>query len=377
MKLLLAGITGQLGRGLVEASAGQDIELVPLMRAAGTRTPEERLTNLYRGSPFVADAIAGDVCAETWGVKDSDLRRLAPRVNTVLNLAAETNWAGASRRLHAVNVLGALQGFELARALQRLSGSRTTYLHASTIHAGGDVTGWIAEQPFDAGADRTAYEHSKWLAEQLLLQRAEEPDAPAVMIARVGGLVGSTATRSTSKRNSLYVLADRWNELPSRLLPVCPNGRVDMLPRDIAGRLMLSLAEAVEREQPAEAEIVHLCAGESAPTAQAVIEMLRSLDVFGQHANVTTIPLPARLLLPLSRQLERAHRVSPNARNALIALRYMTFNRLFERDHLAARLDATPPTVSTEEIVRLAFDLAAPVRSTRGHEHATLASFHG
>ncbi len=357
MKVLVSGLTGQLGCGLVESSAERHLQLIPLMRASGSRPVADRLRRLFGEPQMLGAPVIGDVCSEAWGLGEAGIRRLAPQVNTIVNLAADTNWASPQRRLHAVNVIGALAGYELTRKLQTASGSRKTYIHASTIHAVGDLSGWIAEQPFPVEADRTAYEHSKWVAERLLLEQANQADAPALLIARIGGLVGSAKTGATTRRNSLYVLADRWDELPLHALALCRRGRVDMLPRDVAGGMIVDLIEAAERKHDAPAEIVHACAGESAPTAEAVIAALRSLDILDQRSRVTTVPMPMKLLTTLSRQLERVERLHPNLRNALIAMRYLAFDRMFERDRLAARLPGPPPAVTAEEIVRLTFAL--------------------
>ena len=97
-------------------------------------------------------------------------------------------------QLHAVNVLGALRGYQLAQALGEASGTRKLYCYASSIHAAGGAQGSVPELPFGRHEHRTAYELSKWLGETSLLEKArrDADDGPALCIARIGGLVGNS-----------------------------------------------------------------------------------------------------------------------------------------------------------------------------------------
>src|SRR5690606_22915275 len=117
-------------------------------------------------------------------------------VDGVLNVAGATNWAGDRRQRNAVNVIGALRGYQLARALGEAAGSRKLYCYASSIHAAGGAEGSLPELPFGRHENRTAYELSKWVGETGLLERARRDggDAPALCIARIGGLVGNSQT---------------------------------------------------------------------------------------------------------------------------------------------------------------------------------------
>ena len=199
----------------------------------------------------------------------------------MLNVAGATNWAGDKRELNAVNVIGALRGYQLAQALGEAAGTRKLYCYASSIHAAGGAQGSLPELPFGRHEHRTAYELSKWLGETNLLEKArrDSDDGPALCIARIGGLVGNSVTGATSRRNSLYMLADRLEDLPLGLLPISRGGRVDMLHRDVAARAAARRAAQRCTSGPTtEPEIVHVCAGESAPTTEAVFRALDSVD---------------------------------------------------------------------------------------------------
>lgn len=361
MRVLVAGITGQLGHGLVEVAGERGVELVPLARAVGRRDAPARIRRAFRDHPELAErTLEGDVTAPRWGLPDATLRTLAREVDVVLDLAGETNWAAPTRRLLATNVTGATQGHEVARALRSAGGERVAYCYASSIHAAGGRLGRIPEAPFDAHGERTPYEQSKWLAERRLLDPVRARSGPPVGIARVGGLVGHSVTGATAKRNSLYMLADRWDRLPGRVLPVVGRGRVDMLPRDVAADLLLRFVERVWRSAPPRPEIGHVCAGEAAPTTAALLAALRAVDAEGRVAPPRAVPVPARPLVWASQHVDRFHVLSTLQRNALMGLRYLALDRVFERGRLARLVGGGLPAPTAEQLARLAFELPGP-----------------
>jgi nucleoside-diphosphate-sugar epimerase len=374
MRLLVAGITGQLGAGIVESCDHELVELVPLARPLATRSASARLRAAFPG--LAAEAVQGDVTQEHWGLDAATIRRLAVEVDGVLNVAGATNWAGDKRALHAVNATGALRGYQLAHALGEASGTRKLYCYASSIHAAGGAQGSLPELPFGRDEHRTAYELSKWLGETSLLEKARREDGPALCIARIGGLVGNSQTGATSRRNSLYMLADRLEDLPLGLLPISRGGRVDMLHRDVAAGLLLDALRALHERPNDEPEILHVCAGESAPTTEAVFGALDSADHAHRRRRPRTLRLPLGALLAGSEQLRRYHDVPRKWENLLIGLRYLSLDRIFERGRLASLLGRALPSVSIEALVRSAFELPERPPAPVGGD-ASLARFAG
>jgi len=361
MRLLVSGLTGQLGSGLVEAVPRELAELVPLVRPLASRDCAARLRAAFPASPeLAARVVEGDVTRPHWGLDAATIRQLAIDVDGVLNLAGETNWAAGRRELDATNVRGAVHGYALTQALEAASGARKLYCHVSSIHAAGATTGRVPETPFGADERRTPYELSKWLGEVALLGRAERADAPGLCIARVGGLLGSSVTGVTRRRDSLYMLADRVDSLPLGLLPISRSGRVDMLPRDVAARLLIDALLALHAEPPQAPEIIHVCAGESAPTTDAVLRALVSLDEGHRVGRLRVLRVPTRGIVAASEQLPRYQRLTRTWHNALIGLRYLMLERTFERSRLAALVAGALPRVTIEQLIRLAFELPAP-----------------
>ena len=354
----MAGVTGQLGQGIVEAAAESGDEIVPVVRRMARREPARRLERLFPDRPELAERVLeGDVTLPRWGLDDGALDRLASEVDAVLNVAAETNWAAPARRLAAVNVLGGIGGAEVAAALRARHPRCGAYCYASSVHTAGGREGRVPETPFGPDRYRTPYEHSKWIAERALLDPVRQDGGISIGIARVGGLLGNSKTGATAKRNSLYLLADRWERLPGKILPLAGRGRIDMLPRDLAGRLLLRFAGGVLRLALPDPQLAHVCAGESAPTAAALFSTLRSLDHHGAGPRGHTAPVPVSMVRWISGNLDRFHDLPTRTRNMVVGMRYLAFDRVFERARLSRLVSGPLPAPSVETLARLAFEL--------------------
>lgn len=380
MRLLVAGATGQLGSGLVEVLPDRGASIVPIARRPAKSA--RRLARLGPPGSTVGEPVEGDVRRPLWGLADDVIERLAGEVDVVLNLAGETNWAAAGRDLHAANVLGPLNGFDVARRLRALGGRCAAYVHASSVHVAGGMTGLIPESPFGPDGARTPYEQSKWLAEQALLERAAgSVDDPPLVIARIGGLVGNSVTGRTARRNSLYILPTLWDRVPGRLLYFAAGGRVDMLPRDEAARLVLDLARAACEGRVAGAELVHVCAGEDAPAFHALLSAVRSQRIREPDAMPRVIHGSAARMSWTIDTLLRVQRPPAEWANALVGLRYIGIDRLFERARLAALVDAPLPAPPLELLARLVFGepraAAAPREASPWSDDGAFARFAG
>lgn len=378
MNILVSGVTGQLGVGLNEASERASIQLIPLVRQMRGRDPGRWLAFRLPGHPDLArDVCVGDVTRPMWGLSEADLHELAPRVDAVLNLAAETNWAAPERTLHQANALGARHGLRLAQALHSLRGRCRLYCHVGSVYVAGGRTGWIAEQPLGADGARTPYEHSKWLAEQMLIDDAGALPELSVAIVRASTLLGNSDTGETVHRNGLYMLADMASRLVGGLIPVSPRARIDALPRDVAGGCLLRALRAAHERALAKPAIYHLCAGEDAPTLRSLLAAAQSIDTDEQMARIRPVEVSTNSILWLTQNLGRFTSGNAQRLNAFTGLRYLGLDRIFERSRLKALLGAAPPAVSAEQIARLAFALGHEEGPTRSSSFSALARFGG
>jgi hypothetical protein len=185
-----------------------------------------------------------------------------------------------------------------------------------------------------------------------------------VLVCRVAALMGDSRTGKTVKRNSLYLLAERWDEWPGRVLPVMRGARVDALPRDMAAATLLDALAGMLRAGPRPSPVfAHLCAGEQAPTTRALLEVARAVTprTFGKWIHF--VPAGAAQVLWASANAERFLPLSPAWRNSVIGLRYIGLDRVMERGRLAGLVDGPLPAPETELLARLLFD--APLTPER------------
>jgi hypothetical protein len=172
------------------------------------------------------------------------------------------------------------------------------------------------------------------------------------------------------------MLADRLDDLPFGLLPLSRGGRIDMLHRDVAAELLLDVLRRLHAAPPEAAEIVHVCAGESAPLTEAVFAALDSVDLAHRRRRPRTFRIPTGAVLATSEQLRRYHDVPRKWNNMLIGLRYLALDRIFERSRTATLLERPLPSIAIEELVRSAFEIPARAEGPAGAP-TSLARFAG
>ncbi|MEU5777230.1 SDR family oxidoreductase [Streptomyces venezuelae] len=355
LRILVAGLTGQVGQGLLEAcaDAGEDApEVIALVR----RRP--RAPQVF--GPAVTRQVVGDVCRAGWGIGDADLDALG-RIDAVIDLAGATDWTASHATLDRVNVLGASHGLELAGLLSERLGTAVPYLYASSVFVAGLTEGVVTEDLLTPEADRTPYELSKWTAERALVTRARRSGQP-LLVARIGGVVGNSRTGRTTRRSSLYQLVSRRDEDKAlRVLPAQRGARVDTLPRDVIGESLLRVLGHGRTTGFAAwraGVVAQVAAGERAPTLAAILAQLESVDEGSRYHVPRLVPVSHRTLGTVTRAGTRYVRWSRQAGNRLHGLRYTSVNRIFERNRFAGLTGGWLPAVPLETVLRVTFDLA-------------------
>jgi nucleoside-diphosphate-sugar epimerase len=368
VKLLVAGLTGQLGTALRElAGAPEPARLVALRREGSPRA-------LPAGE--VEAVVTGDVRRPRWGLDDDALAGPAADVDAVVDLAADTNWAGGVRDLFATNALGAVHGYHVAQELTRRAGRPVPYVYAGSVYVAGGTVGEVPERLAAPAGDRTAYERSKWLAERQLISEAGDPDRPPLLIARMPALVGDSRTGRTLRRNSLYLLTDHWTDLPGGVLPAMRDARVDALPRDVAAEALLRAVRAVVERTPGPPLICHLGLGETAPSLRGLLAAARTAGGQRGKGEPRLVTVGARALLWTSLNADRFLPLGQSDHNALIGLRYIGLDRVFSRPVLASLLGDDLPAVDVDVLARLIFG-ARPRRLDSPVVNGSMARFPG
>ncbi|MBF6436581.1 SDR family oxidoreductase [Nocardia cyriacigeorgica] len=353
--ILVAGLSGQVGQGFAEEVLGSQSPFTP------TALVRRRLRNNLAGAPGAGDRIdqlIGDVTAPSWGLDDAQVDRL-DAIGAVVNLAGVVDWTASQAEMDRINYLGAVTGLELAQRLSQRHGRPVPYLYTSTAYVAGTMGGRIAEQQHDPHPDRTPYELSKWFAERHLLRTAAKTGHP-VLIARIGGVIGSSRSRSTTRYSSLYQLVTPLSRGQMPVLPVQRGARVDILPRDVVGEGLVRLLDhgaRTDHDSWRGGALVHLCAGDYAPTLEALMTLLRSKDTAGRYQPprlVTVSPRAQRLTENVALKYARWSR---EMGNRLFGLRYVSIDRVFERSRLHALTGGWVPETTAETVLDVAFGL--------------------
>lgn len=373
MTIFVAGLSGQIGHAVVDHGATKVIGLV--RRSTGTTRLRRRIESRSRE----IELVYGDITVPHWGLERGALEKLAAEVTCVVNCAGSTDWQGSAESLHVSNVVGAVYGVGFAARLAEISGRSVPYLHTSTTYVAGSAIGVVPETRLGAGADRTRYEHFKWMGEQAVLRQAADVGVP-VLLARMPALLGDSHTGETLYKNSLYQLSERWNDIPLGLLPAMKNARVDCVPRNTAAQVLIALANGLAARSFPDIEIVHITNGVNAPTLRALLEAARMVDQHAFDKWLRVVPAGRDHVVNASALGERFGRLPAKWQNTLIGLRYIGLDRTFDRANLLSALDsldksAAAPAISIEAAARLTFGLHPARESVVSQKHRSLVRF--
>jgi thioester reductase-like protein len=378
LTMLLTGASGQLGAGMVEAAdTAESWQAMALLRRRGSRSVDSRAQGIFSPRPeALAGSVCGDITKPGWGLSDDEIERLSNRVDVVVNLAGDTGWVAPERDLAAANVAGALHGYALADRLQRLSQRPIPFVYVSTIFVAPVDEARVSEVASPSHGGRTPYEHSKWMGERALVAKASRRSGPPLMIARIAALVGNSRTGATVRRNSLYLLADHCSATTRLMIPLARGARVDALPRDVAGGLLVDAVERFVANPSSEPTIIHVAAGDAAPSTHALLDTARAASSYRRKHVPRHCPLPSGLIVWGCDTARRNVALSGVDRSALIGLRYVALDRVFETDRLAGLLGRHPAIPGVETLARLLFgsDLL-PEPATLGPSYGPLARF--
>lgn len=226
MKALVTGGTGFLGANLAVGLLAQGWSVRILRR---TTSPLEAVKDL-------------DVEHAIGDVTDFDtLLKAMAGVDVVFNVAAVSSyWRNSAALIYKVNVDGARNVFEAAQQ----SGVQKV-IHTSSAAAVGIVKGRSATEadPFSLPPKRFAYGHSKWLAEQVVVERVKA--GQDITMVNPTGIIGP--------RDINWISGSILREAKHGHIPVIPQGGVNFVAvRDVvAGHI-----SAVEKGRVGERYIV-------------------------------------------------------------------------------------------------------------------------
>lgn len=172
--------------------------------------------------------LAGDVAHMDFGLSGAEFRQLCNEVDRIHH-TAQISYLGADRVLaQQVNVRGAIEALELARACKHLR----AFVHYSTAFVSGDRSGVVRESELLVGQRfRNVIEETKATAEQLV--RSAIGRLP-ILIVRPGLIVGDSQSGEVDRFDGPYlVVLLVLGSPPEMAIPLPPGGALlPMVPVD-------------------------------------------------------------------------------------------------------------------------------------------------
>jgi thioester reductase-like protein len=262
--LLLTGATGLLGSCWLPLlqTRYSDHQIVLLVRNE---------TSTARLSPTGIRTLIGDLTEPDLGLSPSTYLLLSRALQQIVHCAADIRFSVSLGQSRATNLEGTRRLLNLARQ----SRSFKKFAHLSTVYVVGDRAGECNEEPATPGCFLSAYQQSKFEAEQLVLDAA--PDVPSA-IYRLSTVIGDSVTGHVRQFNYFHQLLRLalTNRLP--FVPAHENASIDLITSDWA----VSVLDQLFAEHFAPGQILHICAGShESLTARQLVEF--TFDFFDQH----------------------------------------------------------------------------------------------
>jgi nucleoside-diphosphate-sugar epimerase len=246
--------------------------------------------------------LEGSPHAMDLGLSGAEFRQVAREVDRIHHLAHAGSSAIDSHAAHAINVVGAAEILELARAAPQLA---CLVVH-STAHVSGDRTGVVHEDDLEAGQSfRSAADETRMRAEVLLRRAMREVP---IAVVRPTTIVGGTTAGENDRLEGIYLLVLLVVATPAEIAIPFP-GRGDtplnIVPLDYAIRA----AHAIGRHPSAPGRTFHL-ADPNPLSARSVFELVTHAG--GKRAARGSIPSNLAKALLRTPGIERFAR-SPRA----------------------------------------------------------------
>jgi thioester reductase-like protein len=305
--VLLTGATGLVGMELlVRFLERTDRTVVALVRGSDAAEARSRLRRTVQS--LVGDsaryegrlvALRGDVQRPALGLEES-LEEIAESVTDIVHGAASVSFDLGLAESRAINVDGTRRMLELAALCARRGGLRS-FSYVSTAYVAGDHRGRFGEDDLDVGQGfRNAYERTKFEAERLVREHAEELP---ISVFRPSIIVGDRRTGWTQSFNVLYGPLRAFAQGDYAAVPARRSAPVDAVSVDYVADAIFALATT----RPAAGETYHLTAGDDAATVGELVDL--AAEHFGRRPPLSVPPaVYRRLVHPLVLRAARGRR---------------------------------------------------------------------
>ena len=263
--ILVTGFPGLRARALAAAMlAGDRDARLTLLVHPNRRSDADAALSAFLARERVA-VLEGDAAAIDFGLGGAAYRELAESVRVVHHAYQVVDLDAPADVAHTVNVGGAREMIELARAAKRLE---RLVVHSS-VFVSGARSGIVLESELAAGQTfRSPVEESLALAEQMLSRHATLPFS----VVRAPWVVGDSLTGEVDRLSGVYPLLVFIASAPrSTPLPVPPrsDGLLYAVPVDYVARA----ARIIAGHPNALKKTVHLV-DPAAPTLRRFVELV-------------------------------------------------------------------------------------------------------
>ena len=258
MTIAITGATGFLGLRVLPLLMERD--QVVVLAHAGTSSARDRIALHFRASGMPAAAadnltvLLTDLTKPRLGLSHWQFRALAPKLTEIWHLGALIDLAGTAERVRPVNVAGTHAVLELASV-----GAPMLYHVSTAFVAGRRRTGLVMEDDLDSSYGfENPYEQSKHDGEQAVHEWSRDHGRPAVIF-RPSLLITDQPTPPGGARNPVLTITTMVDlitrvfptgrsgdvRLPVRLVAV-PGAHHNLIPVELAARLMVELADRIQ-----------------------------------------------------------------------------------------------------------------------------------
>jgi len=243
----ITGGAGSLGREVVGRLLERDArtQVIVLVRAHSdieARVRLEELQSYLLEYHFAANTgrlrcVRGNINCPYLGMNPADYRELTQQVTHVIHCAASIKLDEPLSIARRINVEGTKKVLRFARNCPRL----TVLSHISTAYVAGDREGVIRETELDCRQRfLNAYEQSKFEAELLVQSAASELP---ILIFRPSIIVGDSIDGHLSCLSTIYPPLQAAVRGWIRIVPRCPDARLDLVPVDYVAQGIVALTD--------------------------------------------------------------------------------------------------------------------------------------
>ncbi len=258
MTIAITGATGFLGLRVLPRLMERGCPIIVLANA-GSAPAQDRIERHFRrsGGPIGRardlTVVPIDLTRPLLGLSQPEFAALAARLTEIWHCAGSIDLVGLEL-VRRVNVHGTYAMLELAGA-----GSATIFHVSTAFVAGGRITGTIGEGDLDGSYGfESPYQQSKFDGEQAIRDWSRRNDRPAVIF-RPSILVTDRRPPPGESSHPLFSalrLTDRIQAMmarevaPGERVPIRaaadPDAHLNLIPVELAARLMIELAERVQ-----------------------------------------------------------------------------------------------------------------------------------